>query len=468
MSQVRRVTPEHFFPESEILPGVVRQYVRGTDGNAIAARRTSEAEAFGTPWPLSEKYFLAVRSRHLPANSAGGARTAPKSNPVPVEPHGIYLCDIFGNRELLFRDPRHSALDPIPLAPRPRPPVIPSAVPDEFAAGSSGGSASAAAGSTGTVSIVNIYESERPFPAGVKIAAVRVVQIHPKPNFHETDPRVGIGAQSLVRSVLGTAPVEPDGSAHFECPAGVEIYFQALDADGLAVQTMRSGTYLHAGETMSCVGCHENRLNAPPPRAGTPLALRRAPSRLRPETKTGSAPVDFARLVQPVLDKHCVSCHGGSGGRGAGSGEIVRAAGKPPMKTASPAAKKSLTVKPSLRGDVFAPHGWSAAYTALTAGHATPRSWAWARCGGNGSSVRHREDSFSVPGAVGARASRLWTFLKRGHGTKNFSADDWRRVSLWLDTNSVFFGTYRPVPPVPPVVKPPPVPPVPVAVAKKP
>jgi hypothetical protein len=81
------------------------------------------------------------------------------------------------------------------------------------------------------------------------------------------------------KRILGTVPVEADGSAHFELPAEAFVYFQLLDHDSMMISTMRSGTLVQPGESQSCVGCHENRLSTPPPQKLT-TALKRAPSKL--------------------------------------------------------------------------------------------------------------------------------------------------------------------------------------------
>jgi hypothetical protein len=107
--------------------------------------------------------------------------------------------------------------------------------------------------------------------------------------------------------VLGTVPVEEDGSAYYYVPSGVPVFFQALDEKGLALQTMRSLTYVQPGQTLSCIGCHESRELAPGV-AGRLIAAHREPSRLTPGP-AGSWPLRFDTLVQPVLDKSCVSCH---------------------------------------------------------------------------------------------------------------------------------------------------------------
>jgi hypothetical protein len=128
--------------------------------------------------------------------------------------------------------------------------------------------------------------------------------------------------------------------------------------------------------------------------------------------------------VQPVLDKHCVTCHD--------------------RKADDFAAKKpGAKDVPRLRGNVFGRHGWSESYKALTAGHAKPGSLAWGMCGGNDIMIYHNELQYSVPGKIGARASRLYSLLKAGHGTKHMNAEELRRFTLWLDCNSVYFGSYK-------------------------
>ena len=84
------------------------------------------------------------------------------------------------------------------------------------------------------------------------------------------------------------------------------MFFQALNAHGMAVQTMRTVTSVQAGQTLSCVGCHEPRNSTP--RTARPLAAEHEASRIA-EGPTGSWPLRFDALVQPVLDRSCVRCH---------------------------------------------------------------------------------------------------------------------------------------------------------------
>ena len=261
----------------------------------------------------------------------------------------------------------------------------------------------AAAPATAEVAVMNVYESRQPWPKKMRIKQLRVVNLFPKENAVADVPPVGAAAQSLCRGVLGVVPVEADGSAHFTLPAGAPVYFQLLDQQGLMVQTMRSATYAHPGERLICAGCHESPERPPSVAEAPPLALRRAPSPLEPEA-AGSYPLSFPRLVQPVLDVQCVACH------------------------------DRQAKAPKLHGDRLAKNGRSQAFESL-------RPYAWGMSGGNGTALHERQ--YSLPGQQGARVSRLWGLLARGHYDVKLSPDDLRRITLWLDCNSNFFGAYH-------------------------
>lgn len=372
MAQLKRITPDTAFPEAEEYPGVPC----ATHGG----RNRRRAERYGTPWPLSETYYLCVYD-------------------LGQKNYGLYLADAFGNRELLYRDPAVACLDPIPLRPRRKPPILPPRTKqaEEDRTG--------AMRNTGYLAVMNIYESGFDWPADTAITGMRVIQLFPKTTPAANDPLVGVGAQSLVRGVLGTAPVETDGSVYCEVPAGVPFYFQALDATGRAVQTMRSDTYVHPGETLSCIGCHENKQQAAGfARKGVPLAMQRPPAKLQPEVD-GAYPVFFPTLVQPVLNTHCVDCH----------------------------AKDETA--PSLAGNTFGEWGWPASYHTLA-------PFAWAKHGGNGA-LEKNVTSYSIAGEVGARASALLPLLEETHHGVKLTDAERHRITLWLDCNSVFYGAYH-------------------------
>ena len=371
MSQLKRVTPEIHLPESETAPGVSK----------VSKGAIRKSEVYGTPWPLTEDYYLCVYD--------GKAAN-----------HGVYLLDSFGNRELLYRDPAIPCLDPIPLRPRPRPPIIPTATIHARADRPEG-----ADPDMGIVTVMNVYESEIPWPENTRITDLRIINLFSKATPAPDVPRIGHADQSLARGVLGTVPVEADGSAHFKVPAGVSVYFQALDENGLCVQNMRSATFVHPGETLGCIGCHEPK-NQPPRYAGNkvPIAMQREVSAIEPEAE-GSYPLTFARLVQPVLDAHCVECH------------------------------NSKEKAPSLCGDKFAKYGWSEAFHTL-------QKRAWGKHGGNGALHSRNKRSYSIPGQEGAKVSRLYAHLRDGHQKVKLSQEEMRRITLWLDCNSCFYGAY--------------------------
>lgn len=285
---------------------------RGTEGDAPLERLTpevpfpeTEANAgsyYVNPWPLSEEHFLVSWSdRPLPPHCR-----VDDSERNPVNALGLYLYDRYGNLTLLYRDPAISSSNPIPVKPRPRPPAY---------ASQGGAAGRAAVEEEGAFFLQDVSHGLEGVARGT-VKSLRVVGVPPKVQPHMNTPSLGISAEDPGKFLLGTVPVEADGSAFFRAPAGVPVFFQALDADGLAVQTMRSLTYVAPGQTLSCVGCHESREAAPRPERPVALALRRPPSRLQPGPE-GTWPLRFDRLVQPVLEKHCVGCHrpGGPGGR---------------------------------------------------------------------------------------------------------------------------------------------------------
>ena len=374
MSQLKRITPEVHFPESEIAPGVA-QMPRG---------RSGKGQVYGQPWPLDENFYLCSYSPQQ-------------------KMHGMYLVDCFGNKELLYQDEQLGCLDPMPFRARTKPPVIPVKTQQAKADRTEKDPAKLA---MGIVTIMNIYEADQTWPAERKIKSLRVVNVFAKPNVFSNKPNIGYADQSLCRGVLGTVPVEKDGSVHFECPVGVPIYFQALDEKGMMIQNMRSVTYLHAGETLSCIGCHEDK-HKPPQNYSSkmPIALRRKPSKLQRES-SGSYPLSFPRLVQPVLDAKCVGCH----------------------------AKKEKA--PCLRGDKIAKkYGRSAAFETLV-------KFAWGKHGGNGG-IKKNGRSWSVPGQEGFVVSKLYDKLvKNSHHDVKLTKDELRRISTWVDCNSNFYGAY--------------------------
>lgn len=370
-SQVLRITPEVHFPESEVRPGVAQR----------KGKHRPFGEVYGTPWPLSEDFYLAVYD-------------------VGQKNYGIYLVDCFGNKILLYRDSEFACVDPMPLRSRKKPHTIPVQTTQAKAdkAGEDTGKAN--------VIVLNVYDSKLPFPENTKITDLRIVQVFPKTTRKADDPYIGVGDQSLARGVIGTVPVEKDGSASFTVPTGIPIYFQALDAEGRAVQTMRSVTYLHEGETLTCIGCHDQKYKPASFSGMTASAIKRKPSHPVNAIEE-SFPMLFPNLVQPVIDNKCLDCH------------------------------NSKEKAPSLKGDRFGENGWSEAYHTLS-------PLAWSRSGGNGALMyKNNNESYSIPGEVGALDSELYKMLQKGHHGVELTKEEMQKFIVWLDCNSVFYGTYE-------------------------
>ncbi|MCU0982356.1 MAG: discoidin domain-containing protein, partial [Pirellulaceae bacterium] len=255
-----RLTPEVCFPESEGWPQTY----------------------FGSPFPLSENHYLTAWSAQpLPP----GTPHPDWGMPGPANDLGLYLFDAFGNLNLIYRDPEIGSETPLPIRRR---------VPERLVHQPVGGQDA----SEGRMVVADVYQGLADVPRGA-IRQLRLVGVpvktHPTMNY----PPMGLTHDDPGKFVLGTVPVEPDGSAHFRVPAGVTFFVQALDEEGVAVQTMRSATYVQPGQTVTCIGCHEPRNTAPPNRP--PLAAVRAPSRIEPGPG-GSWPLHFDALVGPVLE----------------------------------------------------------------------------------------------------------------------------------------------------------------------
>jgi hypothetical protein len=375
MAPVKRITPDVDFPESQ-----------------------GGSQTYGTPWPLSEKYYLAVADLGIRPDQ--GAQGSPYSRGN----YGVYLIDAFGNKELLYRDPEIASLAPIPVKPREVPPVAPQYAEMEmehqpYVVPKRGDDAPAA-----VISIVNVNDSWVPLPKDAKIKELRVLQIIPmsvpsgKPP-HEVGLREPTSMDSVVlpRYVLGTVPVEADGSVHMTVPAQKEILFQLIDENGLAVQSMRSATYLQPNETLVCEGCHEQRHRAPLRPDNVPLAMRRAPSKPVPDAE-GSNPFSYPRLVQPVLDRHCVSCH-------SPDGEAAPNLAREPIK-----------------------NHWYASYVSLVKDYGF---------------YSYGNPVVTKPEAFGAKTAKLYHLLKNGHYDVKLSEEELHRLTLWLDCCSIFYGVYE-------------------------
>ncbi|NLY02320.1 MAG: hypothetical protein GXY83_40055 [Rhodopirellula sp.] len=250
-----------------------------------------------TPWPLSETALLVSYSFGDPKRPAKGLASE-------VDPTGyaLYLIDVHGSKELLYRDPSISCFNPIPLRRRPRPPVV-AEVTDP-------------AQPHATCVVADVGRGVPGVPRE-KIRYLRIAQRLQWPycntyggQRYEPDVKQVMINWTPAR-VLGTVPVEADGSAFFTVPADTAVYFQILDENYMELRRMRSFISFQPGESRGCVGCHESRQEVGTPQDGRfPLALAHDPVVPTPPP-WGTGPMSFLRDVQPVFDRHCAACHSG-------------------------------------------------------------------------------------------------------------------------------------------------------------
>jgi len=266
---------------------------------------------FRDPYPLSEKLFLVS---HKPA---GPAWTDPKA-------YDLHLLDETGKVQLLYADPSISCWQPIPLKPRTRPQVTPSRFDPKTAARG-----------LATCVVTDIHQGMENTPGGT-IKYIRILEQVPRPwasrRFWREGEKVrgaGSDVYDQQHSVItrnthlglkvqhGVVPVEDDGSAHFYVPAEKNIYFQALDSNFMSVQVERTYVNYMPGETRSCIGCHETPNQTHAAAARVAKALKRPPSAPGPQPgeESGARPLCYVTDVQPVLDKHCIKCHGAGEGK---------------------------------------------------------------------------------------------------------------------------------------------------------
>ncbi len=349
------------------------------------------------PYPLSDKHFLVA------------CRPDAKSS------WGIYLADTFDNLTLIREEPGYALLEPVPVVRRARPPVPVDRVNLER--------------KDGIVYLHSIYTG--PGLAGVPrgtIKALRVIAYHfGYPGLAGPD-KIGYGGPWEVMRILGTVPLETDGSATFRVPANTPVAVQALDGEGKAVQLMRSWFTVMPGESLSCVGCHETPADVTP--SALALAMRRDPRDMEP-WHGPTRGFDFAREVQPVLNRHCASCHDGRADR-----PDLRPQEQVPDYQGRRLSKLDVQRRhPQMRKDLGGMAKYTPAYDALIP---------YVRRVGIEDDV-----SLLVPGEYHADTSELVQLLRKGHYGVRLDAKAWDRIVTWIDLNAPCHGTWGEVYPIP-------------------
>lgn len=313
---------------------------------------------FIKPTVLNEKYFLVA------------AKLSPNSL------WGIYLVDVFDNVTCLYKAENEGFISPVLVRKTNVPPVIPDRVKlDQKEA---------------TFFIQDIYEGEG--LVGIPRGTVKELRLHAYEyayvktqsdhNWH------GIQSGWDIKRLLGTVPVEEDGSVMFTAPANTPISIQPVDKEGVAVQWMRSWVTGQPGEVVSCIGCHENQNQIAIPKRV--LASQKSPQKLTPP-EGGVRSFTFDLEVQPILDRACVACHNGE-------------------KTFD------------LRGGTKDERGYGTSYLNF---HPYIH-----RQGGEG------DMAVLQPYEYHANTSELVRMLKRGHYNVNLTDKEWRSLYTWIDYNA--------------------------------
>jgi hypothetical protein len=220
----------------------------------------------------------------------------------------VYLMDVHGNRDLIYEGV-YNAWYAIPIRPRPVPPSQRDVV-DWPGTGEN-----RTAKKPGVFYNADVYQGTPELPRG-SVKFLRVFQQDAKTystwekTFVFSGPAVSAVQTEAVKRIVSVVPVEDDGSAYFEAPAGESLFFQLLDEQYRALHTMRSFSGVMPGERRACVGCHEMHSTAPPGKFG--VAQQRPPTRLTPPP-WGTESIGYERFVQPVLEQYCGECHLGDG-----------------------------------------------------------------------------------------------------------------------------------------------------------
>jgi len=377
----------------EVLPAEQTGFVQEIPGygeDVVGNVRDEQVDGvwphFVHPHPLNEHYFL-VSMKHDEDSL-----------------WGLYLVDIYDNMTLIKEVEGAAIFDPIPLRSRPKPPVIPARVNIDK--------------DTANFLIQDIYAGDglKGVPRGtvshLRIFAYHFAYMHTG-NHHAISR--GVQGPWDVRRILGTVPVEKDGSAFFTAPADTPISIQPLDEKGRAVQLMRSWTVGMPGETVSCVGCHESMDQAPS--AQLPAALHHGPVEIEPWYGP-PRPYAYEFEVQPVLEQNCLGCHD----------DATRSGG--------------LSFERTPEGydyDIRIPENRQVPDTSLTVERSFDNLNPYVRRPGPESQLM-----MHVPMEYHASTSPLIQMLEKGHHGVELDQESWERLYTWIDLNAPFYGRWNP------------------------
>jgi len=361
---------------------------------------TNSGPVYCDPYPLSDRQFLVA---HNPS-SYFNEKTA----------WGLYFIDDFGNHIRIFDDPEISCWQPLPFAKRNRPHMLQSAIDPNLQKQG-----------LAAVLVNNVAHGME----GIDVKDVKYIRVNeqiPRPwKARRTWPRDDYDQQHAVvtkdthlglKLQHGIVPVEEDGSAYFLVPADRSIFFQVLDENFMELQRERTYNNFRPGEIRSCTGCHERKSEAPLVPGKRPIAFSKTP-RLpgpQPGEESGLRPLDYVADVQPIWDKHCVSCHSGEEPGGG-----LNLSGK--MTTFFNESYENLV--PERRRNPKRDLN----YIGWIIGENHPKE----------------QNAHYLPAkSLGSHTSRLMRMVMEGHKGVELSLEERVALSTWIDSNAQYYGTY--------------------------
>jgi hypothetical protein len=355
---------------------------------------TNCGHSYQDPFPLHERLFL------VSFGGDGGKKNR------------IYLIDELGNRKCIYEAAGNlSCFYPIPLRPRPRPPVVvPQSEGQKWVYREPEKMNNDPDDLWGTLMVLDVYRGISKHVQRGQAKSIQVIeQVQKSRPMTGGEPAWGhtpIMSRGTVhvRRVIGTVPIHEDGSAHFRVPALRSISLNVLDEEGRTLMRMGSDMHVMPGETQSCIGCHENRYGAVAPDRywRAPSAVGETPVIPKPASWGTDGLLDYQRVVQPVWDKYCIECHGGP----------------------TPDAGLSLV------GDRT--RFFCVSYDNLVDRELVDFANAFA--------IDHDENT---PLTLGAIVSPLREFIETEHaGCPPLPREDRYRVYAWIDANVPYYSTY--------------------------
>ncbi|MBR4653326.1 MAG: hypothetical protein IKO72_08190 [Kiritimatiellae bacterium] len=353
--------------------------------------------AYMDPMPVNDTLFFASYSAEsfgVPPGHPRYTSSSTRSHWQNPRSYGVWLVDRLGGREPIYLDPEWSTFNPTPIVKRRKPPVVASTLPPPEKAPA-----------YGTLYLQNVYDCRFPIPSN-SVSAIRINRMV-NMNACRRESWAPGPDYAYYRETLGTVPVGRDGSAYFRIPAETPIQLQALDMNGMAVMTMRSEIYAQKGEVLGCAGCHESKMSVAPV---TKRPAGREPDVPVKEVDLGySGPISYVRSIQPIFDRHCISCHG--------LGEYK-----------GPKNPYSLVGTNGILNLLFEKWEFKDGYLhkyVRRDGEKKQIATAW----------NYKETIESKPYDYYAAASPLLQRVKRGHGGARLSDEELKTMILWLDSN---------------------------------